>query len=82
MKKKTWYASAVLIVLMQLGTFGSGLHAGCCRSKPNEAETKRQGEPQLTPEKDKTDIFAIPLDLSEEEENQEMKNLGIINNQK
>jgi len=41
----------------------------------SQVQQEQDSRPALHVETDKTDIYAIPLDLSEEEENQEIKEL-------
>lgn len=45
------------------------------KSDNAQVQQEQSERPMLHVETDKTDIYAIPLDLSEEEENQEIKEL-------
>lgn len=55
--------------------FAACLLGDDAKSDNTHAPQEQNDRPMLHVETDKTDIYAIPLDLSEEEENQEIKEL-------
>ena len=62
------------IVTMLLLAVASQFIVSCSHSTKENTPSKTSKPVQMY--RDNTDIFAIPLDLSEREENQEMKALG------
>jgi hypothetical protein len=78
-------ATAITIVASQLCFSSSSLFAGKSASQGAEQDAKKKkqskdmsqsGEPtKIVNETDQTDIFAIPLDNDEMEENQQVKEL-------
>ena len=54
------------------------LFTACSHGNGSDKKMMKASSPHLENEPDQTDVFAIPLDNSEEEEEQEMKQLQNI----